>query len=284
MKMRTGLLLALGGLVVWAERRRALRPHVEPVLRHSARNLVVATLSAATINLVEAPVVMPLARLGQRRRWGLVRRLPLPSGLRDALAVILMDYTLYVWHILVHRVPWLWRLHLVHHVDLDLDASTGIRFHAIEMAASMPWRAAQVAVIGTSLRALHLWQALTLASIIFHHSNTKLPIRIERWLAYLLVTPRMHGIHHSIVQAETHSNFSSGLTIWDWLHGTLRLNIPQREITIGVPAYRDPEHVRLPAILALPITHDRNAWRFLDGREPAPTPPVATTRRNDLAP
>jgi sterol desaturase/sphingolipid hydroxylase (fatty acid hydroxylase superfamily) len=276
MSGRTLFLIGVGSVVVWLERRRGLRQRVEATLHHSARNLAVAGLSAAVVHLVEMPVVMPLARRADERGWGLVRRLPLTRALRAALAVVLMDYTLYLWHRIVHRVRLLWRLHLVHHVDLDLDATTGIRFHFAEIAASVPWRAAQVVVIGPSPRALVAWQTLTLACILFHHSNAALPISLERWLARVLVTPRMHGIHHSVVRSETDSNYSSGLSIWDRLHGTLRLNIPQDCIEIGVPAYRDPCEVGLATVLALPVTHDRDAWTRADGtapsRRPAPVP------------
>jgi sterol desaturase/sphingolipid hydroxylase (fatty acid hydroxylase superfamily) len=246
-------------------------------LRHTGRNLAVAGLSAAAVQLAEKPVVAPLARLVERQRWGLVNRLGLPAWLEVPLAVALLDYTLYLWHMLVHRVPFLWRFHLVHHVGLDLDASTALRFHFGEMVVSVPWRAAQVAGIGASPLALSLWQTLTLAEVLFHHSNVELPVGVERRLCRLVVTPRMHGIHHSIVPEETNSNWSSGLALWDWLHGTLRLNVPQEAIVIGVPAYRDPSEVTLLKILVMPFEEQRDSWRLPgDGtphRPPVPVPP-----------
>src|SRR5579859_3670499 len=114
-----------------------------------------------------------------------------------------------------------------------MDASTALRFHFGEMIASVPWRAVQVVGIGVSPLALSVWQTATLVEIIFHHSNVELPRELERWLCLLIVTPRMHGIHHSTVPEETDSNWSSGLTLWDWLHGTLRLDIPQDAIIIS---------------------------------------------------
>ena len=108
------------------------------------------------------------------------------------------------------------------------------------MALSVPFRAAQVAAIGVSPRVLATWQTLGLLGILFHHANVDLPPRVERWLGLLVVTPRMHGIHHSAVEDETNSNWSSGLTVWDWLHGTLRLDIPQDAITVGVPGLPRP--------------------------------------------
>ncbi len=146
-----------------------------------------------------------------------------------------------------------------------MDASTALRFHFAELALSVPWRAGQVMVIGVSPFAFSLWQTLLFLSIMFHHSNVRLPIEVERALNRIIVTPRMHGIHHSTVRAETDSNWSSGLTVWDYLHGTLRLNVPQDEIDIGVPAYREPEEVALESILEMPFTRQRATWELHEG-------------------
>ncbi len=268
------VLLPIGafGVLVWLERRRPLRRSVESKLLRDVRNLAVAVAGAATVRVVEQPVVEPLARLVERRRWGLLKRVRLPAWVETTAAVALMDYTLYLWHVLVHRVPWLWRFHLVHHVDLDLDASTALRFHFAELAVSVPWRAAQVVAIGVSPRALSTWQTALLVSILFHHSNVRLPLALERRLARLVVTPRVHGIHHSTVYEATNANWSSGLTLWDWLHGTLRLDVPQDEIAIGVPAYRAPEEVTLGKILVMPFGEERPAWL------PAPISPLQGVR------
>ena len=180
--------------------------------------------------------------------------MPLPRWLETLLGILLLDYSLYVWHVLLHRMSVLWRFHVVHHADLDLDATTALRFHFGELALSIPWRAAQVLLIGVRPQVLQLWQQATLASIVFHHSNLRLPPGLERWLVWVVVTPRMHGIHHSIIEAETNSNWSSGLTLWDRLHGTLRLDVPQDAITIGVPAYRDPKELVLGRIFAMPFS------------------------------
>jgi sterol desaturase/sphingolipid hydroxylase (fatty acid hydroxylase superfamily) len=260
-----GLVLGAFGLLLLAERRRPLRRAVEPKLRHDLRNLAVVAASALALRLTEKPVVEPLAELVERRRWGLLKRLGLPPAVETAAAIALMDYTLYLWHVLTHRAPWLWRLHLVHHVDLDLTASTALRFHFLEMMLSVPWRAAQVALIGVSPRALSIWQTGLLLSILFHHSNLRLPVPLERRLVRFIVTPRMHGVHHSTMPEETGSNWSSGLTAWDWLHGTLRLDVPQEAITIGVPAYREPQDVALGRLLAQPFGEQRPTWRSPDG-------------------
>ena len=260
--------LAVAGLgaLVLLERRAPLRRQTQREPVRSARNVLMGTLSMAVVALAEGPLVSRLAETVERRRWGLVQRLPLPGPLRDLLAVLGMDYTMYLWHVLTHRVPVLWRFHLVHHIDLDLDSTTALRFHAVDMLVSIPWRAAQVAVLGTSPRALVAWQGFFFASVVFHHSNLRLPAGLERRLAAVLTTPRMHGIHHSMVQAETHSNWSSGLSVWDHLHRTYRMDVLQEDIRIGVPGYRDAADVRLARSLTLPFRPPRDAWATASSR------------------
>lgn len=267
--------LALGafGALVWLERHRPLRPHeAEPKLARAARNLAVAGLAAVTLQLAERPVAEQLTALVERRKMGLLKQLRLPRALEVALAVVLLDYTLYVWHVLTHRVPALWRFHLVHHADLELDASTALRFHFGELLISVAWRAAQILVIGVAPPSLAAWQRLLFVSILFHHSNVRLPVAAERRLSKLIVTPRMHGIHHSMVREEANSNWSSGLTLWDRLHGTLKLDVPQTEIAIGVPAYRAPEELGLSRILKLPFGAQRETWQTPEGNRQAHAP------------
>jgi sterol desaturase/sphingolipid hydroxylase (fatty acid hydroxylase superfamily) len=215
--------------------------------------MAIAATAGLAIRAFEKPVTERLTPLVERRRLGLLKVARLPVWLETALAVALLDYTLYLWHVLTHKAPFLWRFHVTHHADLDMDASTALRFHFGEMTISVAWRAAQVLAIGVSPRALELWQTLLFVSILFHHSNLRLPVDLERWLVRFVVTPRMHGIHHSVVEVETSSNWSSGLTLWDWLHGTLRLDVPQDEITIGVPELRSPDEVTLVRMLAVPF-------------------------------
>ena len=267
------LVLGAFGALVWLERRRPLRREREPKLVRSARNLAFAGVSAAALRLTEKPVADRLTALVERRRWGLLKLARLPAWLEVTLAVVLLDYTLYLWHVATHRVPFLWRFHVVHHADLDLDATTALRFHFAELALSVPSRAAQIVVIGVSPLALSVWQTLLMLSILFHHSNVRLHTGGERALVRFVVTPRMHGIHHSTVHEETDSNWSSGLTLWDRLHGTLRLDVPQEEVDIGVPAYRDPRELGLAEILAMPFGEERPTWRLRGvGPEPRQAP------------
>jgi sterol desaturase/sphingolipid hydroxylase (fatty acid hydroxylase superfamily) len=269
-------------LLVALELRRPLRPAAEPKARRVARNLAVSALGALLLLIAERPLVQPLSELVHRRELGLVKQLSLPVWFEVVLAVCLMDYTLYLWHRLMHRWSWLWRFHLPHHVDLDLDASTALRFHFSELVLSVPWRAGQIVLIGVSPLSLSIWQTALMLSILFHHSNVRLPLDLEKRLNYLIVTPRMHGIHHSIIRAEEDSNWSSGLTLWDRLHGTLKLNVPQREIMIGVPAYRDPGEVRLAKILVMPFKKQRPTWQLPGDGEPSRSP-VPDSHRKLLA-
>ena len=255
-------MLAVAGLaaLLLAERRAPLRRPTQREPGRSLRNLVMGGLSMAVVAALEAPVAGPLSAWTERRRIGLVQLLPLPRLWRDGLAVLGLDYMMYLWHVLTHKAPLLWRFHLVHHIDLDLDSSTALRFHAVDMLVSIPWRAAQVALVGASPRALSVWQKFFFGSVLFHHANLRLPAKLERILAHVLTTPRMHAIHHSAVADQTASNWSSGLSLWDHLHGTFRLDVPQRGIRIGVPACRDPAATWLLPSLTLPFRRQRDAW------------------------
>ena len=265
---RVALSLGLLAGLALLERKRPLRRERESKLRRNGRNLAVAALGALTVHLLEAPAVQPLARLVERRKLGLLKRLDLPRPLEIIVAVVLMDYTLYLWHVLTHRVPFLWRFHAVHHVDLDLDASTALRFHFGELAVSVPYRAAQVLLIGVDAEALSYWQTFLSLSILFHHSNVRLPHEIESALSWFLVTPRMHGIHHSNEPAEANTNWSSGLACWDRIHRTFRLDIPQEQIRIGVKGIDTEERVRLPEILVQPFRDVPEVTAFLHSAIP----------------
>jgi sterol desaturase/sphingolipid hydroxylase (fatty acid hydroxylase superfamily) len=260
--------VAVGGtfaaLVLLELRSPLRRKQTEPKLRRNIRNMAVAATAAAAIQLCDAPVTKPLVRVVERRRWGMVNWLRLPRWLEIPLSLLLLDYTLYLWHVAFHKVPALWRLHQVHHVDLDMDTSTAIRFHFGEMVLSVILRTAQILLIGVSRFTFSIWNTWLLCEVMFHHSNVQLPCRVERWLSRVVVTPRMHGIHHSIVPEELNSNWSSGLTLWDYLHGTLRLNVPQEQITIGVAAYRDPHEVTYPKLMTMPFVQEQ--------RDPAALP------------
>jgi sterol desaturase/sphingolipid hydroxylase (fatty acid hydroxylase superfamily) len=235
------------------ETRRALREmRREDRAIHTGRNLAIAGLAGIAMNAAETPLLRRVARHVEANDLGIapwVTRNPL---LRVIVAVALLDYGLYVWHVLTHKAPWLWRFHLVHHIDLDLDASTAIRFHFGEMLLSVPWRIAQARVAGSGPLAVSIWQTLLFMSILFHHSNVQLPLPLERRLRWLIATPRSHGIHHRPEPSCLNSNWSSGLAIWDVLHRTHCWREDDQPAT-GVPGFQREEDVTLKRSLALPF-------------------------------
>lgn len=253
------LALAAAGLaaLLVAERARPLRHRTQAEPGRTLRNLALGALTMATVAAVQSPLAGPLARRVERRRLGVAQVLPGPVWLRDAAAFLLLDYTIYAWHILTHRVPVLWRLHLVHHIDLDMDASTALRFHALDMAVSVPWRLAQIRLAGAGPRAAAAWQGFFFASVLFHHADLRLG-SWDRRLAWLLTTPGMHDIHHRAERSATDSNWSSGLSVWDRLHGTLRTE--RSDAPVGVPGYQQAGDGKLVQALTLPFVRQREAW------------------------
>jgi sterol desaturase/sphingolipid hydroxylase (fatty acid hydroxylase superfamily) len=264
----TGALVAGGFLALaWLERRRPLRQATQPKLRREGRNLAVAAAGALVVQGLEAPIASRLTELVERRGLGLLKLRRLPWWVEAPLGVLLLDYTMYWWHVANHRSPLLWRTHLPHHADLDLDASTALRFHFAELVTTVPLRATQIFVLGVSPLTFSLWQAFFALSILFHHANLRLPLDLERKLLWVLVTPRMHGVHHSIVSSEADSNFSSGLSVWDRLHRSLTLNVPQEALTEGVPAFREPKDVSFARVLGMPF-NDPPPWLLPHGGTP----------------
>ena len=169
----------------------------------------------------------------------------------------------------------MWRFHIVHHTDLDLDVTTAIRFHFGELIGSVFFRGAAVVLIGVSPLTALIYEILFEAATQFHHSNIKLPFRFEKTLNKIFVTPRMHGIHHSMVKRETDSNYSIIFSFWDRIHKTVRLNIPQNEIVTGVPSYADETELTIGQLLKLPFTKIR-AWEKIERYE--------DENRNELRP
>jgi sterol desaturase/sphingolipid hydroxylase (fatty acid hydroxylase superfamily) len=238
------------------ERRRPLRKRVDPAPLRVPRNVTIGALGAIATSAAQDAIVEPVQRFAERRRLGLVRRLRLPQPLASIAGFLLLDYTLFLWHRLNHHVQALWRFHAAHHVDLDLDSTTGLRFHFGELALSAGLRAAQIVLIGADRETSRAYHQLLFASVLFHHSNISLSPRAERVLGVVLVTPRMHGIHHSTEPGETNANYSSLLSAWDRLHGTARTDVPQSAITIGVEGFEDPADVTLLPSLTLPFRSD----------------------------
>lgn len=268
--IRSLALAAFAVGLLWFEHKRSLRRIVDSKLKRDSRNLAIAGLAAVAIQTIEVPVALAVARATEEARGGLLQIEAIPDWAKPLVGLLLLDYSLYIWHRLTHRVPLLWRFHRVHHIDREMDASTALRFHFGEITLSVAFRAAQMRLIGPSPGIYASWQMLLIVSILFHHSNIRLPLNWERRLAMVLVTPRLHAIHHSVDAEQLNSNWSSGLTIWDSLHGTLRTRVPQESIVIGVHGFRDDRDQELGNLLVHPFVC------------PADVPMMGTRTRREL--
>jgi sterol desaturase/sphingolipid hydroxylase (fatty acid hydroxylase superfamily) len=259
------------GLLLLQWRYPLRRQHLS-MLRRLVRNLIVSIPSHVVLRWATLPLPLALAAWMEYRHLGLFRWMGLPIWSRSIIGFVLMDYAYWWWHWANHMVPFFWRFHNVHHTDLDMDVSTASRFHFGEMLFSIGFLTIGVVVFSIGPVALLIFFLAFEAATLFHHSNLRLPIAVERILNHVVVTPRMHGIHHSIVERETNSNWGTIFCWWDKLHGTLRRDIPQDEITIGVAGYRDD--LTVGRLWLLPFQKQRDYWRLPDGHRPhrAPKP------------
>lgn len=263
---RTILVVAAIGLAFFVlERVVPLRRQTRSLVGRLLVNLGVSAVAFGAALLLVTPAASRAAGWTGAEPFGLLHAVPLPAPLAAVAAFLLLDLSFYYWHRLNHRVPFLWRFHNVHHFDPDLDVSTAFRFHFGEIALSAGLRVVQVVLIAPSVWTFAAYEVVFQANTLFHHSNVRLPIRLERVLNRLLVTPRMHGIHHSQVQRETNSNYGVVFPWWDRLHRTLGLNVPQSGVVIGVPGYSEPGDNRLWHAFTAPFRRQKDYWRTPDG-------------------
>ena len=245
-----------------------LRRRTRPWGRRFLTNLVMTILVFTVGGLIVRRSALAVSEWAAAHNLGLLNMVPLPAWLQLTLGFLFLDWTFYHWHKINHKYPLLWRFHNVHHIDPDMDVSTSFRFHWLEVLYSTLFRVLQVAVFGISLFTYVTYEIIFQLCTMFHHANLRLPFRLEKALNHLFVTPRMHGVHHSTVANENYANFSVVCRWWDHLHKTLRLNIPQQQITIGVPAYLQPDDNRLDNLLLMPFRQQRYYWRTPEGDRP----------------
>ncbi|MEO8795705.1 MAG: sterol desaturase family protein [Daejeonella sp.] len=249
-----GPLLAATFLFLFiAESRRQLRKRKEQKEKRVIINSIVAIPSFGLLRFAFLPAMVWLAMKNKKLKWGLNYRLNSAPPLKWILAFLIMDYTNYLWHVLNHKIPLLWRFHVVHHSDRDLDLSTAIRFHFGELIGSIFYRGLFIFLSGASARQVLVYEVLFEGATQFHHTNWKLPFKLEKNLNKVIVTPRMHGIHHSEIKEETDSNYSVIFSFWDRLHQTLKLNINQDDVVIGVPAYANANELTAGYLLTMPF-------------------------------
>jgi sterol desaturase/sphingolipid hydroxylase (fatty acid hydroxylase superfamily) len=219
-------------------------------------NLAITFLNPATERLVFPILAVSMALKAQQYGWGLLNHYNLPFWPAMVVAVVVLDFATYLQHVMFHAVPLLWRLHMVHHADLDFDVTTGLRFHPIEMILSMGIKLAVVVVFGPPAMAVLTFEVILNATAMFNHGNIYLPLRIDQVLRLLIVTPDMHRVHHSVLPREANSNFGFNLPWWDRLFGTYRHQPTEGHegMSIGLRQFQEPGRLTFPWLLILPLT------------------------------
>lgn len=252
----------LAAMALW-ELAAPRRPQQIGRLRRWPGNLGVLAIDGLAVRLLLPTAAVGVAVLAEERGWGLFPAVQAPTWIAVVASVVLLDLAIYLQHVLFHAVPALWRLHRMHHADLEFDTTTGVRFHPVEILLSMLLKLGVVAALGAPAVAVLVFEVLLNASSMFNHGNVRIPAGLDRMLRWIVVTPDMHRVHHSVVVRETNSNFGFNLPWWDRLFGTYRAQ-PQAghaAMTIGLEKFRDPHELRLDRMLLQP-------WRGDSGPQP----------------
>lgn len=222
-----------------------------------------SNLSFIIGNPILLRLVMPIlafdaTRIAHDRGWGLFNNLDFPYWVDFVAGIVILDLVIYLQHLMFHAAPLLWRLHMMHHADLDFDLTTGLRFHPIEIILSMGLKITVIFALGPPVAAVLTFEILLNGMAMFNHGNIRIPIAVDKWLRSLVVTPDMHRVHHSVIIRETNSNYGFNLSVWDRMFGTY-CDQPQKghtEMTIGLSQFRDENKLTLPRLLALPVIGD----------------------------
>lgn len=265
-------LAAFAGIFAVMAAWEVLAPRREQSIGRGTRwpaNIGVVVLDAILVRLVFPMTAVGLALVAEAEGWGLLHAFNLPAWASVLIAVMALDLAIYLQHVLFHAVPALWRLHRMHHADLEFDVTTGARFHPVEILLSMGIKLGVVAALGAPAVAVLIFEVLLNATAMFNHSNVRMPVWIDRVLRWIVVTPDMHRVHHSIVARETNSNFGFNLPWWDRLFGTYRDQpaAGHDAMTIGIEQFREPAEQRLDRMLTQPFRNDDTSYA-LGRREP----------------
>ena len=246
-----GLLIAMAAWEALAPRRQRL---VSRWVRWPS-NLGIVVLNTVVLRLAFPVAAVGVAALAEQRGWGLLNNVEIPRWGRIAVAIMALDLAIYLQHVVFHAVPALWRLHRMHHADLDFDVTTGARFHPIEILLSMVLKLAVVTALGAPPASVLIFEVVLNATAMFNHGNVSLPQPLDRVLRWIVVTPDMHRVHHSVIPNETNSNFGFNLPWWDRLLGTYRAQpaAGHEAMTIGLDSFRDPGQLRLDRMLMQPF-------------------------------
>jgi len=218
-------------------------------------NLMIVVLDTLAVRVLFPVAAVGAALMASENGWGLLNLVALPAWVSVVLAVLMLDAAIYFQHRVFHAVPWLWRLHRMHHADLEFDVTTALRFHPVEIVLSMMIKVAIVVLLGAPVLAVLIFEVLLNATAMFNHGNVRLPLWLDKWLRLIVVTPDMHRVHHSIIRRETDSNFGFNLPWWDRLFGTYR-DQPEKGhlgMTIGIEDFRTRRDLRLDQMLIQPL-------------------------------
>lgn len=252
------VLLVMALWEVAAPRRRVEIPR----LVRWSNNLGLVVLDAFLVRLVFPVVAVGTAVVAQDNGWGLLNQFDMPGWVGVILAVLAFDLAIYLQHVLFHAVPALWRLHRVHHADLEFDVTTGVRFHPLEILISMAIKLLLVLALGPPALAVLIFEVLLNATSLFNHANLRLPGRVDALLRLVVVTPDMHRVHHSIIPSETNSNFGFNLPWWDWVLGTYlaQPSAGHKRMTIGVKQFRTRRDLWLDRLLVQPFQGEASQY------------------------
>jgi sterol desaturase/sphingolipid hydroxylase (fatty acid hydroxylase superfamily) len=225
-------------------------------------NLGVVVISAVLLRIVFPITAVQLAIRAGQSGWGLLNVMHLPYWLVVVLSIVILDFIIYLQHVMFHAVPTLWRLHMVHHADLDYDLTTGIRFHPIEILISMVIKFSAIMLLGTPALAVVLFEIILNGLAMFNHGNFFIPLGLDRVLRWFVVTPDMHRVHHSVFPSETNSNYGFNLSWWDRIMGTYRAQprLGHQGMTIGLNQFRDPSRLTLAWMLILPFVGKQGSY------------------------
>ncbi len=267
--IRIGIFLAVLTLMSLWEVSAARRPQRIGRLTRWPNNLLIVVLDTLVVRLVFPVAAVGTAFLAAENGWGVLNLVSLPGWLAVIVSVLVLDAAIYFQHRLFHAVPWLWRLHRMHHADLEFDVTTGLRFHPIEILLSMAIKLTVVLALGAPALAVVIFEVLLNATSMFNHGNVRLPLRFDRYLRLFVVTPDMHRVHHSVIVRETDSNFGFNLPWWDRLFGTYRAQPEKGHLgmTIGLEDFRTDSDLRLDRMLVQPF---RTSPHSLDTRTHSP--------------
>lgn len=249
-------------MAIWELRAPARALTISKSLRW-ANNIGLVALNTVLLRLLFPAAAVGMAAWVNNEGWGVLNQMALPAWLAVLIAVVVLDFVIWLQHVMVHAIPALWRLHRVHHADLDYDLTTGARFHPLEIVLSMLIKFAAIALLGPPVVAVVIFEVLLNATSMFNHGNVRLPGRVDRVLRWFLVTPDMHRVHHSVEDDETNSNFGFSLPWWDRLFGTYRAQprAGHTDMTIGIRGCTDPRQASwLTGLLALPFRGPLNGY------------------------